>query len=104
MAWLKDLEKTIGAKVALDEKPATASANRSDPRQKIVAGLRHNLSLLDDPDFRVEKKGKQVRPQRCVSIDADGNAQVWVSYGRSRSTSAAARRSFACRSSTPNRR
>ncbi len=48
---------------------------------KILATLKNNIALLENPDFSVTRKGKTIEPERCFAVH-DDTAEVWVPYTR----------------------
>ena len=64
--------------------PQRPPAKKKHPRDNVIALIENNLTLLANPShvFYNKRKNKPSKVERCLQVNADGTAHVWVTYSK----------------------
>lgn len=64
-------------------RPRRANGVHKHPREAVVALINNSLALHDDPNYTVQKRGKAMKPESCITAsDTAGNYVVSLTYCR----------------------
>ncbi len=64
--------------------PPRLPAKKKHPRDNVIALIENNLTLLANPNhvFYNKRTKKPSKVEKCLTINADGKAHVWVTYSK----------------------
>ncbi len=83
-SWFDDLKAKFPTMVLGQATPSASNANKH-PRDALLALIANSRSLLADPDFTINKRGKQTKPEACFKLQGD-SAEVVLRYAHEKLT------------------